>query len=176
MAATLSALVLAGVMSAFLFIVRTGYRASSYSRTESELRRGLETFARDARQALDVRWSSAQSLTLILPDTAAPQVTYAYDGTAGSATHRCFYREAVTGGTAQPRQVLVRNLAPDFTFRRYRLETPGSAAAEPAANDLETKQIQLILRVVGDNPAAVPAATQAAFSARYVLRNKKVSN
>ncbi len=176
MAATLSALVLAGVMSAFLFIVRTGYRASSYSQTEAELRRGLETFARDARQALDVHWTSAQSLTFTLPDATTPQVTYAYDATAGSATYRCFYREAVAGGTAQPRQVLVRNLAPDFAFLRYKLGTPDAAEAVLAANDLETKQIQLVLRALGDTPAAAPAATQAAFSARYVLRNKRVSN
>src|SRR5947208_13205385 len=63
-ASTLSTLVLAGVLSAFLFLVRTGFRSSSYSEMEAQLRRGLDTFAQDTRSASDVHWNSAQSITL----------------------------------------------------------------------------------------------------------------
>src|SRR3954464_8078855 len=89
MASTLSAFVLAGVLSAFLFLARTSFRSSGYSEMEAEMRRGLDTFARDTRNATDLRWTSAQSVTLTV--NGVP-VTYAYDGDAASSTYRSFYR------------------------------------------------------------------------------------
>ena len=58
-AATLSVIVLAGVLSAFLFIGRTGFRTSSYSDLEAEVRHGLDLFADDVRTA-SVRNLAAQ--------------------------------------------------------------------------------------------------------------------
>lgn len=174
MASALSALVLAGVLSTFVFIAKTGQRAADYSVTEAQLRRGLEQFGRDAREAVDIRWEGAQRLTFILPNGDVPQVIYAYDATAGSETAGCLYRQPVTGSGPGPRQVLVRNLAPDFTFVRYKIGV--AAGVEPAANDLETKQIQVVLRAQTARLGGGAASTQAATSPRYVLRNKKVSN
>lgn len=175
MASALSALVLAGVLSAFLLIVRTGTRAASYSAMEAEVRRGLEIFARDARQAVDVRWGGAQRLTLVLPGTGTPAVTYAYDADPASPTHRSLYREAPGAAGAPARQVLVRDLADDFAFRRYRLGPADGGGPVAAANDLETKQLQLVFRAQGRTGDG-PAASQSALSARYVLRNKRVTN
>lgn len=173
-AATLSVFVLAGVMSAFLFIGRSSFAASSYSELESEARRGLETFAEDVRMADDVRWNNPQSLTLIITRSEGPErITYAYDSDASSDTFRSFYRMRGNADSTEPRRELIRNLAPDFAFKRYKLEQPG-VIDNAAGSDLETKQIQLTLRAVRSG-ATVAATTNSVVSARYVLRNKRVS-
>jgi Tfp pilus assembly protein PilW len=175
-AAALSTFVLAGVLSAFLMIGRTGYNASSYSELERETRKGLEAFAQDARQASDVHWNSSQSITLTLPTAtnATTQVTYAYDSTTGSPTYSCFYRLPGAATSTEARQVLVHNVAADFAFQRYKLEQTG-VSSNTAANDLETKKVQLTFRSSRTGVTTV-AANQASISASYILRNKKVSN
>jgi len=165
-AAALSSFVLAGVLSAFLFLSRTSFRSSSYSEIEAEVRRGLDTFARDTRNATDVRWGGPQSLTLTVAGTP---VTYAYDADAASTTHRSFYREA---GAA--RTVLVRGVDASFAFQRYKLAQPGVGDGT-AANDAETKLLQVTLRAARTSIATVGAG-QSAVSARYMLRNKRVAN
>lgn len=170
-ATTLSGFVLAGVLSAFIFIGQTGFRASSMSEMENDVRRGLEIFAEDARNARDLRWNGAQSLTFMLPSGS---VTYAYDNATGSNTYRSFYRVEGDASSNQPRRTLVRNVAPDFAFRRFKLEQPG-VTDNSATSDLETKQIQVVLRAQRTS-VATTGASQQAVSARYVLRNKRVSN
>lgn len=174
-AATLSGFVLAGVLSAFVFIGRSGFRASSLSELENEARRGLEIFAEDARRASDIRWNHAQSITFTLPAGAAgnTQVTYAYDPAGGGAAGN-FYRLPGDAASTQPRRVLIHGLAPDFTFKRYKLEQPG-VAENAAASDLETKQIQLVLRAQRTS-LVTAGVSQSVVSARYILRNKRVSN
>lgn len=173
MAATLSVFVLAGVLSAFLFIGRSGLNASSYSEMEAEARRGLEVFAEDVRMASDVRWNHAQSLTLIRPaGTGSAETTYGYDADSDSPTYRCFFRVEGNASSAAIRRVLMRDIAPDFTFKRFKLEQTGVVDAA-AANDLETKQIQLTLRADRGNRGVMASST--VVSARYVLRNKRVS-
>lgn len=174
-AAALAVFVLAGALSSFLFIGRSGFGMQSYSKLEGETHRGLATFAEDARMACDIHWNNGQSITLTLPtatDATAP-ITYAYDGDRNSATSGCFYRMTGDASSTAPRQILIHNVAPDFAFQRYKLDASGSAST--AANDLETKQIQLTLhaRLAG---STVAAATDSAISARYILRNKRVSN
>ncbi len=170
-ASTLTGFVLTGVLSAFLFIGRTGFRASSVSEMENDVRRGLEVFAEDARNARDIHWNSPQSLTLVLP---AGPVTYVYDGTPGGDTSSAFYRQEGDATSHLPRRVLVRNVAPDFVFQRFKLEQPG-VTDNSAASDLETKQIQVVLRAQRTS-IATAGVTQQAVSARYILRNKRVSN
>lgn len=168
-ASTLSTFVLAGVLSAFLFLARTSFRSSGYSEMEAEVRRGLDAFARDTRNATDVHWNSAQSITLTVSGTP---VTYAYDSDPASVTTGSFYRQA--GDTGQPRTVLIRNVAPEFSFKRYKLEQPG-VTDNTAGNDPETKLLQLTLRATRTNVATV-GASDSAVSARYMLRNKRVAN
>lgn len=175
-AAGLSTLVLAGVLSAFLFIGRTGFSASGYSEMEAQVRRGFDTFANDARMASDIRWNGSQSVTLTLPTVtnATRQVTYAYDPAAAGPTAQCFYRQAGAADSAAPRRILVRGVAADFSFARYKLAQDG-VTDNAAANDLETKLVQINLRVARAG-MTVGATTQSARSARYLLRNKRVTN
>jgi hypothetical protein len=175
MASTLSGFVLAGVLSAFVFIGRSGFRASGVSEMEAEVRRGLEAFAEDARAAVDLHWNNSQSVTLTLPAGASSsQVTWAYDATTGGATSGCLYRVAGDAASTSSRRILVRNLSPAFMFQRYKIEQDG-VANNTASNDLETKQLQLVLQARRTS-IATRGVTQTAVSARYVLRNKRVTN
>ena len=174
-AATLSLIVLAGVLSAFVMIGRSGYLASAYSELENETRRGLQVFGDDARKAADIRWHSAQHITLYLPSStnATIPVNYAYDGDRTSRTFGCFYRQLGERGSEQPRLVLIRQVASDVTVQRCKLEV--ASGENTAASDLETKQLQVTLRATRAGATTV-AANQSALSARYILRNKRVSN
>ncbi len=169
LATTLAALILAGVLGTVAVIGRGGISAGRYSELGAEARGALEVFGRDARQASAIHWNSDQSITLAVPaaDESTQLVTYAYDPAAGG----CFYREAAAAGAAPDRQVLVRGVAADFAFHRYRLE-PAGGADPAAASDFETRQIQLDLRAARSG-AATPAVSQAVVSARFVLRNKR---
>lgn len=171
----LSGLVLASVLSTFLMIGRTSFNSTSYSQIEAETRRALETFGQDARLARDIRWHNDQSVTLKHAGAsgAVTSVSYAYDNVAGSPTQGCFYRVIGDDPLATPRLVLVRDVT-EVTFNRYKLEQPG-VVSNTAANDLETKQLQLTLRSMRRGATTV-AASQAALSASYILRNKRVTN
>lgn len=175
-AVTLSGMVLAGVLSAFLMIGRTGYAATSYSEMEAQTRRALELFGMDARKATDLHWNDSQSVTLFLvtSGSATSAVTYAYDNTPASPTFRSFYRVSGDATSTAPRMILARNVEPDLTFERFKLEQTGGAG-NIATNDLETKQLQLKLRLVRTGGTTV-AATNSATSAMFLLRNKRVSN
>ena len=173
-ASALAVFVMTGIMSSFLFIGRSGFGIQNYSSLAAETQHGLVIFAEDTRMACDIHWNSNQNITLTLPtESGTQEVTYAYDSDRGSATSGCFYRVIGDAASTAPRQILVRDVSPDFVFQRYKLDASGQASA--AANDPETKQIQVILhaRLGG---ATTPAATASAVSACYILRNKHVSN
>ncbi len=174
-AASLSTLVLAGVMSAFLFIGRTSFTTGNYSEMEAQTRRALDRFANDVRLARDIHWNSSRSITLSLPTAtnATTQTTYAYDPLSVGATARTFYCVPGDDASTLPRQSLVRGVATDFSFQRFKLEQNG-VTTNVAANDLETKLLQVTLRPTRTGVTAV-ASSQNTFSARYLLRNKRVS-
>jgi prepilin-type N-terminal cleavage/methylation domain-containing protein len=174
-ATALGAFVLTGVLSTFLFIGRSSFGSEGYSDMANATRGALELFAEDARGACDIHWNSAQSITLTLPtDTNDTTLaTYAYDSDSTSPTYQCFYRLVGDATATTPRQVLVRGVTADFAFARYKLNSSGDASA--AGSDLETKQIQLTLRVQRNGSTAA-TATDSAVSACYILRNKHVSN
>ncbi|MBL9189747.1 MAG: hypothetical protein JNK23_19860 [Opitutaceae bacterium] len=174
--ATISVVVLAGILSAFLMIGRTGYAAGNYSEMDAQTRRALDIFGADARKAADVRWHDAQTLTLQVSTAGAgtTAITYGYDNLTSSPTYRSFYRLNGDVSSSTPRLALVRNVTPDFAFARFKLEQPG-VSDNTATNDLETKQVQVTLRTARAG-ATTPMATQSAVSARYILRNKRVSN
>lgn len=168
---TISIIVMAGVLGAFVFFGRTGLAVGHYQAMENELRHGLEVFSEDVRMATDVRWTDPWQITLSVPaaNGSPTSVSYAFEPSGPDALVGDLYRIGPDGR----REPLVRDVASDFAFQRYKLEQPG-AADNTASNDLETKQLQLNLRTLRLT-AGGPASTQAAISARYVLRNKHVS-
>lgn len=170
--AGLAGFVLAGILAAFLMLGRSGYNAANYSMMEAEARLALETFSEEARLAKNITWNSANSvtLTLVTSTAATTVVTYAYDPATTGQTSKCFYRLAGPANSTATRRILVRHVA-DFAFRRYKVV---NGVDYTAANDLETKQIQITLRSIRTGATTV-AATNAVLSARVVLRNKVVS-
>lgn len=175
-AAALSTVVLAGVLSAFLFIGRAGFSSSGYSEMEAQLRRGLDTFANDARMANNIQWNSDQSITLSLPTAGSGStlITYAYDSATTGDTAQSFYRMVGASGSGNARQVLVRDVDSTFSFSRFKLEQNG-VTDNAATNDLETKLIQVNLSAAKVAVTAGPTS-QVNRSARYLLRNKRVTN
>jgi Tfp pilus assembly protein PilW len=165
--ASLSTVVLAGVLSAFLMLGRSGVNVSNYAMSEAEIRRGVEEFSQDIRMASNVTWNSSTSVTLTVPNnytTTANQVTYAYDDSASGGTAQTFYRRpGNTSSTASP-LILVRNIA-SFSYARFnRLDTA-------ATNDTETKRIQISMNVRRTGTTVVAADTKLVM-ASYILRNK----
>jgi prepilin-type N-terminal cleavage/methylation domain-containing protein len=159
--ASLSSFILAGVLSTFLFLGRSGANLQSYSDMESEARRGLELFAQDTRQASAITWNSATSVTLVVN---AASITYSFD-----SGQRIFYRntfpliKGVTAGT--------------FSFRAFDVagnEMFVTTVAERTAASSSTKQLQISLEASRSNTTVV-AATNTVLSARFILRNKIVT-
>ncbi len=165
-AASLSAFILAGVLSTFLLLGRAGLNASAYSEMNSRLRVAIERFNHDVRLASGVRWQNERQLTLVPPGGAGPSVTYSFEAAADPAAPGSLVRQAAGGA----REVLVRDVAPDFEFRRYR-KPSGTGRETPAQNDLETRQLEIRLRALRPDSRA-PSASQLSLSARCTLRNK----
>jgi Tfp pilus assembly protein PilW len=165
--ATLSTVVLAGVLSAFLMLGRSGVNAANYSMSESEIRRAIEDFSQDIRMASNVTWNSAQSITLTVPNNYTSNsnlVTYAYDSAPSGATSLCFYRMPGDSSSTAAKTIYVRNVS-SCTFARYnRLDAA-------ATSDNETKRIQVTLNVRRTGFTLV-AANTSLVSASYTLRNK----
>ena len=163
--ASLSTIVLTGVLSAFLMLGRSGMNAANYSMSEAEIRRGIEDFAQDVRMASAITWNSSSSITLTVPNnytTTSNKVTYTYDSASET-----FYRIPGDSAATSPKTIFVRNIS-SFTFYRYnRLDAT-------AANDAETKRIQLSMNVRRTGSTLVAANTKLVL-ASYILRNKSVN-
>ena len=162
--ASLGAFILAGVLSTFLFMGRSGANLQNYNDMESQARKALELFAEDTRQASGVTWGSDNnSVTLTV---SGASVAYTYDPSA-----RAFNRR---DGTST--RVLVTGIT-TFAFTAYNISgnaVPISTAAERTAANGTTKQLQISLEAAR-NSQTVVAATNTVLSARFVLRNKKVT-
>jgi hypothetical protein len=165
---SIAATVMSSVFGSFLFLARSSLITASYADMDKEARGGLETFARDVRMADDVADFTATGMRLHLPfgPTGPRWVSYSYDPTT-----RTFYRNRGT-----PAERAIVNGIDVFILKRYSLRLNGvTGAPMEATNDLETKQLQIQMRAVRSG-AARATATNNVISARYILRNKIVSN
>jgi prepilin-type N-terminal cleavage/methylation domain-containing protein len=162
-ATTLSGILLAAIFASFMFLTRSGANLAHYSMMESEAQRGLELFGRDVREASDITWTSATDVELSF--NAGPSVRYSLGGPGG--TH--FVREQ--SGTSTSLVTSVYGLA----FVGYNIAGGKLNPADLAVCNLETKQLQLRL-VSRRKTLTVAAATNRVLSARFILRNKRVSS
>ncbi len=168
---SIGSFILAGVLSAFVMMTRSGQRLYNYNGMEIEGRRALEEFAQDVRMASNITYNSDTSLTLTVPDNYtghSNRVTYYYNSATTGATAGSFYRrpgEAVAHTATTPGlQILARNVY-SCAFNRY--DRLGTATT----SDTSTKRIELSLRMRVTSTAGA-AATENALSATYLLRNK----
>jgi hypothetical protein len=161
---SLASFILAGVLSTFLFMGRSGANVQNYNDMEAQARKALEYFAEDTRQASGVVWGS-DSNTVTLTVSGA-SVIYYYD-----TSTKIFYRRDSSGTRS-----LVTGIT-TFAFSAYNIagnSLPLSTTAERTAANSATKQLQISLEAAR-NTQTVVAATNTVLSARFVLRNKKVT-
>jgi prepilin-type N-terminal cleavage/methylation domain-containing protein len=169
-----SAILMAGVLSSFLMMGRSGANAYNYVGMESEARTALEYFAEDVRMTNSVNWASATDITLnVIRSTGANSTTntnairYYYDSVTSSPTYKCFIRvgaNRVTG--VSETKVLIHNVESDFSFVRW---TNGISTSATGNSNTAMLQIRLTIKVA---TVTAVAATNLVVSARYILRNK----
>jgi len=163
-AAFIAAIVLTAVLTTALFIGRSAMNIRNYTDMESQARKMLEYFAEDTRQASSVTWNTSNSLTLVVNTS---NITYAYNPTTLTLTR------TLTGSP----NVTVTNIN-TFQFIAYTIngtqitDFSTAAARTTAANG--TKQVQISL-AASRNRQTLTNTTSTVLSARYILRNKKVT-
>lgn len=163
--ATLAAFILAGVMSTFLFLGRSGANIQNYNDMESQARTALELFAEDTRQASSITWITSEELYLTVN---AQAIYYYYD-----STNQTFYRKVTSSGT--PR-ALVTGIT-NFSYQAYSITGASlalSTATELATASKSTKQLQISLEAARSSETVVDA-TNTVLSARFILRNKRIT-
>jgi len=163
--ASISSFVLAGVMSTFLFLGRSGANIQNYNDMESQARSALELFAEDTRQASNIIWTSRTNITLNVNNVF---ITYYYDKDTAS-----FYRRDT--GTGRTSRIVTGIVA--FEFKAFGIT--GASLPLDTANDLlaagkTTKQLQLSLESTR-NTRTVSKASNTVLSARFILRNKRIT-
>ncbi len=157
--ATLGGFILTAVLTTFLFLGRSGANVQNYSDMEAQARRALEFFAQDTRQASAITWNSTTSITLTV-DGVATNYSFA-SGT---------FSRQITGG---PVQNLVTGVL-SFSFKAYSITGTEINLADLAAAGRSTKQLQISLRA-SRSSRTVATATNTVLSARFILRNKRVT-
>ncbi len=162
--ATMSTMILAGVLSTFLFLGRSGVNVQNYNDMEAQARKALEYFAEDVRQASAIVWTDNKTLTLTVNLSS---IIYSF-----SATDKTFYRRDAVGTKA-----LLTGVT-QFQFKGYTITgveiTDLSTTAALAVAGKTTKQLQISLEAARSNRTVV-AATNTVLSARFILRNKIVT-
>ncbi|RKX34801.1 MAG: hypothetical protein DRP71_05970 [Verrucomicrobia bacterium] len=159
-ALVISTMLMAAVMSSYIFIAKSCVSLNDYSELDSETREAIETFSREVRAASDISGFSSSDMTLTLPGPGGDYtVSYTYVPADG-----IFYRAYGTSN----QKVLLKGVE-SFSLKRFNL------LHNPAVNDLETKQIQLDAKTVRSGGVKF-RATNNVLSARYIMRNKVASN
>lgn len=159
-AAGITAMVLTGIMTTFLFMGRSGARFQNYNDMEAQTRRTLELFAQDIRQASTITWNSETSLTLTVNG-----LTVSYASSSGNFTRQI--------GSGAVGNMITGITANTFSFRAFNLdgdELSLSTAAERTAANHSTKQVQISMQAERSQQT-LATATNTVLSARYVLRN-----
>ncbi len=165
-ATALSAVVLGGVISSFIFLTRASLGIRNYTDMETEARNAMETFAQDVRMSSGVTWNSATSLTLAIEQGGtATSATYSYDSGTGT------FSRTFEGSS----DVLITGIR-SFAFNAYSIDTTSvSLASISSATNDATKQVQISLESERSQ-SNLALATNKVISARFVLRNKQVTS
>lgn len=167
----LASVVMAAVMSTYIYMGRSMARLTNYQALENESRKALTYLQRDFEQAISVKGGTSpttSAVTLLLP---AGEVTYTYDGTS-----RQLRRQATFGGV--PDILLLTSSScecPTFAFSYF--TTLDGAPTDQVTPSLfvpfSIKQIQVQFTV--QSPTSFAASTRSHFqttSARHLFRNR----
>lgn len=163
--ASISSFILAGVLSTFLFLGRSGANVQNYNDMEAQARQALEIFAQDTRQASSITWTSNTDVTMLVDSIG---IRYYYDkNTAAFIRYNTNTKETRT---------LVTGIVL-FEFRAYGItgsSLPLTSATELVSASKSTKQLQISLESTR-NTKTVTRASNTVLSARFILRNKRVT-
>lgn len=161
-ASSLSLVILAAVLSTFLFIGKGSMRLAHYTDMENDARGALHVFGQDARQASAASWTNANTLSLTVNGQT---ITYAYDASAATFTRK-------QGSAAA--SVLVANIK-TFSFRAYQITGAElSLSGSLSAVNTAVKMVQVSLDLERNTASAGKTSSQI-ISSRCVLRNKKLT-
>lgn len=173
MAASLATMILAGVLSAAMMMMRSGVRASNYSTMESESRRAFEQLGIDARMAnlfaSNFTGNVITSITMTVPSQdlqTQGQVTYGYD-TSNASNMRFFMVPGNSASATAGRLNLVNNVT-SLTFNRY--NAAGTAIPPSTTSDAGIRHIQVSISI-SRAASGVAAATQVIRSTAFTIRN-----
>lgn len=165
------AVVMAGVLAAYIFLGRSLARLSSYQALETESRKALAYLTRDLTQAKYVKKGTSPTdsqLTLVLP---SGEVTYTYDSGLKTLTR------SATFGPITSFKLLQTDACQCTTFKfKYYTGSDGSPTDLVSASayvPYSIKQIQV--GYVVESPSTWTPQTRSRFeiaSSRYVLRNR----
>ena len=160
-AMSLSVMIASVLMGAFLFIGRSTVAIYNYSEMNDQSRRGLEVLGRDLRAGAGVLSGYNENnftVQVRQADGSLLNVTYNYSPNAP---------DSPLTRTANGETTTIMSSVDDLSFHYFNLQ------AEPASVPLEVKQIQLRLKLV--RYVIGLENTEKVVSARYILRNKRVS-
>ncbi len=154
-----SGIVVVAFISAFLFMTRSAFAVYSYAEMNAEGRRALHVLGEDLRAAVEIKPEfSNKELTVSVINGG--EITYNYDP---DDPDRTLTR---TGGDGETR-TLIRHIE-TFSFFYYDLQ--GAVAETEEA----VKQIRV--QISSARKGLGPKQSQDLKSARFVLRNRRVTN
>lgn len=195
--ASLGSMVLAGVLTAYVFIIRSGVRAQNYAQMEVQTRAAFDQLGLDARMASEMRSTDSThatgvtttrtSVTLTVPNNytgTGNKVTYGYDSTNklfylvpgdGTTTGQVYVAPG-SGNAPVGQRILVGrrgnaalNLkVTSLSFARY--DQLGYPIPDTTTSDSTTKHIQVSMNVQGAASGTV-AANESVVSASFTMRN-----
>lgn len=175
MAASLATMILAGVLSAALMMMRSGVRASNYSTMESESRRAFEQLGIDARMAnlfaSNFTGNVISSITMTVPSQdlqTQGQVTYGYDTTSDPTYGMRFFMVPGNSAAATAGRLNLVNNVTSLTFNRY--DAAGTAIPVSTTSDAGVRHIQVSISI-SRSASGVAAATQVIRSTAFTIRN-----
>ncbi len=165
---TLTLVVMAGVISCFIFLSHNLSRLQIQQKFESQGRRALLYFAQDARMASAITTPTATSVTFVMPPgSGSPTVTYNYNSATGVLT-----RDPGFTGLGSNPPLLVSLTS--FTFSYY--DVYGNPYPALTNYLIGIKQVSVSFNA--QSPPSwnltQPAFTYQVSSGRMILRNKAI--
>ena len=173
MAASMATMILAGVLSAAMMMLRSGVRASNYSTMETESRRAFEQLGIDARMAnlvtSNFTGSVITSITFMVPSqdlqTQSP-VTYGYD--SSNASNKQFFVVPGNDLTVTSGRLNLVGSVTSLTFNRY--DAAGVLIPASTISDAGVRHIQVSISI-SRAASGVAASTQVIRSTAFTIRN-----
>lgn len=167
---SLASMVMAAVLSSFVFLGRNLTRLANYHSLEAKGREALTYLSRDLAVAQSVKSGTTPTASTVILVLPAGEVTYTYDGST--------LRRQANFGANQDLTLLKGELSSctAFSFKYYTMSggDPISQITASAYVAYSIKQIQVRFTVESPGTVSNTHAAYEAVSARYLVRNKQL--